>query len=193
MRNALVLSAMAAAVFGGPITYSVSVIPAPTGFTGVTMIGINNSGQVAGAGSQGAFIGSPSGSLAIPAPSVWTAGGSRIDDAGQVTGNASMGAALQAFIFTGSGSSLVPLPAGAAFSTGTAINDFGEVTGQAHFGAINEAYIGTTSGSSLIPMPTGWIQPRDGGWLKRCWRLDMGCLGRDRSFEFARASRMECD
>jgi hypothetical protein len=92
MRNALVLSAMAAAAFGGPITYSVAVIPPVNGASPYTYYGINDSGQVAGSGfpvgpNSQAVIASPAGSTAIPSPTGWSnVYGEALNSSGQVVG-----------------------------------------------------------------------------------------------------------
>ncbi len=77
------------------------VIQPPSGFTNVSMSGINNSGQVAVLGfnvaASQAFIGSPSGSNTIPLPAGWTtAFGWAINYAGQLAGYGG-GSPYQAF------------------------------------------------------------------------------------------------
>jgi hypothetical protein len=68
----LIFSATTSAAFASPL-YSVGVINPPNGFRNPVMSGINDSGQVAGGGTNGtgreqAFIGTTSGSTAIPLP-----------------------------------------------------------------------------------------------------------------------------
>jgi hypothetical protein len=144
-------------------SYTVSVIPPPTGFTGSGMGGINNSGQVAGYGFNGsanqAFIGSPSGSAAIPFPSGWTSSeGNGINNLGQVAGFVANGGNNQAFVGTVSGSTVLPLPTGWSVAYGNAINDSGQVAGFASNSVqtSHQAFIGTPAGVTLIPIPTGW-------------------------------------
>jgi hypothetical protein len=91
LRAGLLLSFISVTSFGGSSTYSVTVIPAPSGFTRVSMAGINNAGQVAGQGNNGngtqSFIGSTSGSTAIPFPSGWVnAYAQAVNNLGQVAG-----------------------------------------------------------------------------------------------------------
>jgi hypothetical protein len=70
MRRAALLILLISTLAVASSTYAVKVIPAPSGFTNVNMVGINNSGQVAGSGFSGtatqAFIGSPQGSVTVP-------------------------------------------------------------------------------------------------------------------------------
>jgi hypothetical protein len=167
IRTALVLSAMAAAAFGGPITYSVAVIPAPSGFTNVVINGINDLGQVAGYGFNGsfnqAFIGSLSGGTAIPLPAGWTSSyGAAVNDSGQVAGYGYNGTAQQAFIGTTSGSSPIPFPSGLTSSIGSAVNNSGQVLvhpSSGGPGSLFQGFIGTTSGSTVVPLPAGWTYP----------------------------------
>jgi Viral BACON domain len=137
-------------------TYTVAVIPAPSGLTIYNMVGINDSGQVAGTGSIGAtrqaFIGSPSGSTAIPGGYSYANG---INDSGQVVGSGN----TQAFIGTVAGITLIPLPAGWTSAGGTAVNASGQVVGTggtSGSGPTSQAFIGTVSGSTAIPLPAGW-------------------------------------
>ncbi len=148
----LLLSTMAVA----SSTYTVAVIPAPSGLTIYNMVGINDSGQVAGTGSIGAtrqaFIGSPSGSTAIPGGYSYANG---INDSGQVVGSGN----TQAFIGTVAGITLIPLPAGWTSAGGTAVNASGQVVGTggtSGSGPTSQAFIGTVSGSTAIPLPAGW-------------------------------------
>jgi len=144
-------------VIGGSLTYSVTVIPAPSGFTNVTMQGINNFGQVAGQGFNGtrtqAFIGSASGSAPIPVPagSGWTSSfGEAVNNLGQIAGWGGTPSSLQAFIGTAAGSTLIPPPAGSSGGSGYAVNDSGQVVGSDDYGRL---YIGTTAGSTAFPVP----------------------------------------
>jgi Viral BACON domain len=138
-------------------TYTVAVIPAPSGFTTNNMTGINDSGQVAGNGAIGAatqaFIGSPSGSTAIPLPSGWSNSYAEgINAAGQVVGYGT----TQAFIGTIAGSTVIPLPAGWISAVGNAVNGSGQVAGAGSGPNPPRAFIGTVSGSTEIPLPMGW-------------------------------------
>ena len=91
LRTMFVLFTTAAVSTASNI-YSVSPIHFPSGFTNVSMCGINNSGQVAGYGAnsadlQHAFIGTTSGSTTIPLPFGWSgAYGTAINASGQVAG-----------------------------------------------------------------------------------------------------------
>src|ERR1700733_4225157 len=94
-------------VFGGS-SYTVSVIPPPSGYANANWYTINNSGQVAGVvigGTSQTAIGSPSGSMVLPLPSGWSSSwGYGINNASQVAGFVTNGSNTQAFIFTTSGS-----------------------------------------------------------------------------------------
>lgn len=139
------------------LTYSVVPILPPSGMTGVQMSGINDSGQVAGYGFLGpnvtqAFIGSPSGSLAIPLPAGWTSTQAvAINSAGQVAGTAANSTSKLAFIGTQSGVTFIPLPTGPMptgdyGSAGTALNDSGQVAGTLYNLEGQEAFVGNASG-----------------------------------------------
>jgi hypothetical protein len=69
LRSGLILSFISITAFGGSPTYSVTVIPAPSGLTNISMAGINNAGQVTGQGNNGngtqSFVGAASGSIVI--------------------------------------------------------------------------------------------------------------------------------
>ncbi|HEY1755325.1 MAG TPA: hypothetical protein VGG72_08005 [Bryobacteraceae bacterium] len=153
-RTALTLSLISTSFAA---TYTVVVIPPPSGFTGVMMSGINNSGQVAGYGTIGgatqAFVGSPSGSTLIPLPSdAWiTSQGVAINASGQVAGNI-VGSNARAFIGTPAGSAVIPVSA--VYAAGNGINDSAQVAGSITFPE-PQAFIGTPSGSVLIPTPPG--------------------------------------
>jgi len=164
LRAGLILVFISVTAFAQFPTYSVAVIPAPSGLTGVSMTGINNTGQVAGQGNNGtgtqSFVGSASGSTAIPLPSGWVnAYGQAVNNLGQVAGWGNTGTggqgsiAGQAFIGTGAGSTLIPLPAGLTTVYGYGVNDSGQVAGYSSSG---EIVIGTITGSTAIPAPSGW-------------------------------------
>lgn len=156
-------------------SYTVSVIPPPSGYAISGVLAINNSGQVAGNvissnvlyGPVGqAFIGSPSGSTLIPYPAGWSdAYAIGINDLGQVTGvvnNSQVGAAVfgpsAPFIWTAlGGTTTIPLPSGWIGAGATGINDAGQVVGNRldSYGNSLQAFIGTASGLTLIPVPTG--------------------------------------
>ena len=125
----------------------------------------SDSGQVAGSPYNNlpgqAFIGSPSGSTAIPFLPGWTnSQGYAINDAGQVAGygnNAAGG--IQAFIATISGSTAIPFVPGWGTSQGFAINNSGQVAGvgsPGQGGPTYQAFIGTPSSSAAIPLLQGW-------------------------------------
>lgn len=168
LRTALFLSGMATAALASSL-YSVSVIQIPSGFTAVTMTGINASGQAAGYGTIGgitqAFIGSPSGSAPIPVPvgSGWDfSQGYGINDSGQVVGAGRINFFnYQAFIGTAAGSTLVPIPGGYAGSLGYGVNNSGQVAGWLLNGlsAPQEAFVGSTA----IPLPAGWNNANGNG------------------------------
>src|ERR1700733_6207453 len=80
----------AVSAFASPI-YSVTTLQGPPGWTGITMNGINNAGQVTGEAANGAnnqaFVTSPAGPVAISSPAGWTfEDGYGINNAGQVVG-----------------------------------------------------------------------------------------------------------
>lgn len=171
LRAVLILSFILVTASGGSFTYSVAVIPPPSGYVNVTMSGINNSGQVTGNGNSGGpnpqpFIASVAGNAAIPVPpGLASASVQGLNNAGQVVGYASYGSnspndtIFPAFIGTPSGSVVIPLPAGWSSVAGLAINDSGVVTGNGGYGG-TQAYIGTTSGSVPIPLLPGYTE----GW-----------------------------
>ena len=141
------------------------VIPPPSGFTITTAAGINNSGQVAGTGTNGsvtqAFVGSPSGSTLIPLPAGWTGSlGTALNASGAVTGTLTAPPDLRdGFIGTPSGATLLPQPQSQLYygSFATAINDSNQVgeIGLGLFG--NSAYLTTASASIPVvgPYPYG--------------------------------------
>jgi hypothetical protein len=141
-------------------SYTVQVIPPPSGFTEVVMRGINNSGQVIETAfasglpsSSQVFIGTTSGSTLIPLPAGWSgAQGSAINNMGQVVGSSP--SLSQAFIGTTSGSTAIPFPSGWSSAAAVAINDSGQVVGYGtNSDGITQAFIGTRSGSTAIPLP----------------------------------------
>jgi hypothetical protein len=128
------------------------------------MVGINNSGQVAGYGTVGllpqAFVGSLSGSIAIPLPAGFTkTQGLAINASGQVAGDAGGNINFSGFIGTPNGSAVIPV---SGFANGNAVNDSGQVAGTITGGSF-QVFIGTTSGSAIIPLPV----PRPPGPAKR--------------------------
>lgn len=128
VASALLSSAVA---FAG--SYTVSAILPPSGFTSISMYGIN-SGQVAGAVSgvtERAFVGSPRGSGAVPLLSGFTFALSyAVNNSGQVAGyNGTDSGNYQPFIGTPSGSIAIPLPTGWTNAMGAAVNDAGQVAG----------------------------------------------------------------
>jgi hypothetical protein len=161
MRTFLLALAFEAAAMAR--SYTVSVIPPPSGFTLVSMSGINNAGQVAGyyesATTLQAFIGATSGSTTIPFPAGFnSSSGWAINNLGQVTGSLynTVTGAEGAFIGTPSGSTVIPPPSGGGIVSSYAINDLGQITGEAvDPGSV--AYIGTVSGSTAIPPPSGFF------------------------------------
>jgi hypothetical protein len=168
VRTLLIACVLSGAAFAQ--SYTVSVILPPSGFAISYVGGINNSGQVTGAVSNGtslrAFIGSPSGSTLVSLPAGWaSAEGNAINNLGQVAGEVGHGidpstdelSAGQAFIGTGSGASVIPLPSGWATAQGVAINDAGQVAGSVCNNACahSQAFVGTPLGVALIPNPSG--------------------------------------
>lgn len=158
--------------FATPI-YSVSVIQSPAGWSGITMYGINDSGQAVGTAdyttpgqccvSYRAFIGTAFSSTPIPLSGDWsTTTGFAINDSGQVTGvGSSLGGAPngQAVIGAASGITPIPLPGGwpsTAGPVGLAIDSSGQITGYGTNGTVDQAFVGTPSGSTPIPLPNGW-------------------------------------
>jgi hypothetical protein len=155
--------------FGG--TYTVALIPPPSGFTNVAFYGLNTFGQAAGSGYNGtsfqAIIGSPSGSSPIPFIAGWTNTVSfALNDSGQVVGYGNNGTTTQAFIGTVSGSIPIPLPSGWFASSGNAINNSGQVAGGGGTNIspyFSQPYIATPAGSMAIPLPPGWTGNVVGG------------------------------
>jgi hypothetical protein len=142
-------------------TYSVAVVPVPSGFSQTTMNGINNSGQVAGFGPSGggsfAFLGNPQGSTPIPLPAGWSyVFSNAVNASGQVVGWGSNGV----FIGSPSGSAAIPLPSGWPANTGNpnayGVNASGQVAGFGNpFQTGTLGFIGTTAGTSFIALPLG--------------------------------------
>ena len=103
LPRALIGVVFAGFVFSGAAfaqSYTVSVIPPPSGLTIAGMLGINNSGRAAGTAYNGsayqAFIGSVLGATLIPIPAGWTSSnGSAINNLGQVAGYVSNGTQSQ--------------------------------------------------------------------------------------------------
>src|ERR1035437_7247439 len=154
--------------FAGTISYSVVPILLPSGFTNVVMTGINDSGQVAGAGQNGAqtkaFISTPGGSTVIPLPAGWNqAVPYAINNSGQISGtlrNPGPNPPEQAFIGTDTaGITAIPLGQYDQYSFGFGINDSGQVGGYVP----GAAFIGTTSGETIIPYPAGWTEAAGSG------------------------------
>ena len=140
------------------------------------MIGINNAGQVAGAGCYlycaveelerpQAFIASPSGSALIPLPGpflVASTNGQAINNQGQVVGTQNFvvaGGVGFTAPFVGTGVAIAT-PSGASPSYGTAINDAGQIAGSTTLlvGStfFSPAFIGTASAITPIPLLPGW-------------------------------------
>jgi hypothetical protein len=163
MKNLICTVLILSSAASASSLYSVSVIPPPSGFTGVLMHGINNSGQAAGYGNNGttdqAFLGTTSGSAAIPAPAGFQAGYGlawSLTSSGEVAGYGSNGGFQQSMIGTPGGTTAIPMPAGFSFADAFAVNDSGEVAGNGYNGSALQAFSGTTSGTTAIPFPTGW-------------------------------------
>jgi hypothetical protein len=94
---------------------------------------------------------------AIPGPSGYVVDSvSGINNSGQVTGYANIGATTQAFIGSPSGSVVLPLLAGWTNMFGTGINASGQISGWGNTAASTLAFIGTASGSTALPLPAGW-------------------------------------
>jgi hypothetical protein len=99
------------------------------------------------------FIGSTSGSAAIPLINGWNyMFAVAINDSGQVAGSGYDGTNGQAFVGTTSGSTAIPIPSGSTLASGYAINGSGQVAGT---GSV-QAFVGTTVGSTAIPLPGGF-------------------------------------
>ena len=104
--------------------YNVSTVPVPAGWGNVALVGINNSGQVAGYGSN---PDRPAGGV--------------ISDT------------YQAFVATVSSFSTIPIPAGLSNSVATGINSSGQVVGNGVDGTgNNHGFVGTPAGSTAIPV-----------------------------------------
>ncbi len=152
------------------------LIPLPAGFIS-NLSGccwINNSGQVAAVESdysdhERPFLGTPTGSSAIPLPPSWEPfppcaylGG--INSSSQVAGVGCSGTTLQAFIGSTAGTVAIPLPPGGsyaapkppAFPSGNlALNDSNVVIGQSDVGPwIWDSVNQTRLLSGLVPI--GW-------------------------------------
>lgn len=151
-----------------------TVIPLPAGWPVSASNAINNSGQVAGYVNSGvmvggllglsnqAFIATVSGITALlPPPLGWSiSAGTAINDSGQVAGNLfSVGdePPSQVFIGSASGSTAIPLPAGATYAgtTSACLNNSGVVVGYSDAGGWAWS---ASSGTQLLNtmVPSGW-------------------------------------
>ena len=122
------------------------------------MDGINDSGQVAGAGNNGttfqAFISTASGTTPIPVPNGWSnMGAVGINNYGQVAGTGSTGTSIQGFIGTASGVDPIATISGLGSMLVYGLNDLGQVAGYASLGGLYVTFIGTASES--IPFALG--------------------------------------
>jgi hypothetical protein len=131
-----------------------TLIPLPAGWQYAYGNAVNNSGQVAGTGSNGVFIGSLSGSNAIPVPNQ-SSEAFAVNDAGQVAGYFPNG--VGNYIGTPAGVSLIPFPSGSGQMFVTGINNSGQVTGWANFSNGARPISGTSAGTSVLPAPLGWL------------------------------------
>jgi hypothetical protein len=172
------------AAFAG--SYTVQVIPPPSGLSPpISMIGINNAGQVAGTGCYlqcavdgqqlpQAFIASPSGSVLIPLPGpfpVASTNGQAINNQGEVVGTQNFvvaGGVGFTFPFIGTGTA-IGTPSSASPSYGTGINDAGQIAGittvfvESTSTFLFPAFIGTASAITPIPSPAGWTSMNPSG------------------------------
>jgi hypothetical protein len=160
LRHLSVFLTCAISAFASPI-YSVTTLQGPPGWTSISLNEINDAGQVAGEGTNGAnnqaFIASPSGPIAVSLPAGWTfENGYGINNAGQIVGVG--GSSLvgdKAFVATTSSITLIPIAGPWAVVFAYAINDSGQVTGEAGNFSTFLPYMGTTAGITAIPLPPG--------------------------------------
>lgn len=153
-----------------------TLIPLPAAFANIVYSGypngvcctINDSGKVAGTavlrfgGQWQAIVGTPAGSAAIPLPSSWPPAswyiGSGINNSGHVVAEGANAAGLgQAFIWSGSSSTAIPLLAGTLRGTTSvlAINDSDVVVGASDY--VNWWIWDAANGTRLLnPLPSGW-------------------------------------
>jgi hypothetical protein len=147
----------------GATTYSVSILPAPAGYSIISMSGINNAGQVGGyeenvtpSVATQAFVSTPSGSAAVPYANGWSlAVQFGINASGQIVGYAYNGTNDFAFIGTTSTFTPIDVPASTLSLTGNAINDAGQVTGYQGLTSTYQGFVGTTSTSKAVPLISG--------------------------------------
>jgi len=144
-------------------TSSATAIPVIAGWTSMGGYGINASGEVAGQGlntlgNTQAFIYNGSTSSAIPLLPLFTSSfAEAINASGEVAGYTYNGTIDEAFIGTASGSTAIPLPAGAtsASISGQSLNDSGVLVGGSDAGGwIWSSLDGTVLLSTLVP--AGW-------------------------------------
>ena len=91
MSRAALLNLLFTTLASALPTYTVTVLPIPSGYSNITMFGINNAGQVTGNGVYGAlpFISSPTGTVLIPlGPGMADIGAGGLNNSGQVVGGA---------------------------------------------------------------------------------------------------------
>lgn len=122
-------------------------------------------GLVLGFGTNAAgqgqyFVGSTSGSAAIPSPSGWGyTQAIGINDVGEVVrfvGPSITAGPQQVFVGTVSGSTVIPTPSGWEVALGSAINDSGQIVGDLLNPSVkSQAFTGTASGITPIPLPFG--------------------------------------
>ncbi len=127
---------------------------------------INDSGQVSGGGGTGstnqAFVGTTSGSTAIPLPPGWSGAAAQgINASGQVAGLGQAGGPPQPWIGTAAGMTPIALPPGWEWAGVAGINDSGEVVGNGGpsiMAGPHYAFFGTASAITPIPLIPGWTE-----------------------------------
>jgi hypothetical protein len=177
LKPALLLTLALAANLNCQIApaYTVAPIPAPSGtssffFSNLPGFGINNAGQVVGAGFANniadnlVFVGNTSATALVPQlHNVYDVYG--INNSGQFVGNTSQGG-YEAFIGTPTGPTQIPVSSPWVVSQAFGINDAGQVAGTVWaYGNTppQQAFVGTTSGITLVPLPSGWSNPSVSG------------------------------
>jgi hypothetical protein len=83
---------------------------------------------------------------------------SGINDSGQVAGFCECSSGYQAYIYTTSGYTAIPLPPGWTAASGYAINNSGQVAGYGYNGTTTQAFIGTASAITGVPFISGWSE-----------------------------------
>ncbi|MDE3195579.1 MAG: hypothetical protein KGN84_04505, partial [Acidobacteriota bacterium] len=155
MKVSILTGLSATCGMAGSIAYNVTAIQTPAGMTGITLSGINDAGQIAGAGTlSGAldvFIATTSGDTLIPLPTGstnLTIGD--INSTGQVSGSYAPSGAIKAFE-ADTTNGITTFSASSQYF-GYSINDSGDVSGHISTGPA----IFSQSGNTTFTDPSGY-------------------------------------